>query len=358
MIQVSSPGKLYLAGEYAILSPGSQAIAVAVDRFLTVTLTPVDTIGTLETELADSMICWRWESRQIVSAQKDTFALVFSVMDVMARYTEQYDHFQIHIISELAAKNGVKLGLGSSGAVTVALVRALGQHYGLWGADPTDQERQLLFKLAALAQHQAGYQGSYGDLATIAYTGVVRYQNFDHTYLQTMPQETGPVFQNWLNESCPTLQIERLQFPDQWEFLVAWMQEAVSTDQLIQSEVSSHKQNKAFQTLIQQSKAVIPMLVQGIQTADWERVDQALQTNAKDLMNYTETVNKPYQTSQTKQATALAHTLHASSKISGAGGGDCVIALTRDFKTATDVQTLWQAHQLIPLPLSIYTERT
>ena len=37
---VSAPGKLYVAGEYAVVEPGHPAILVAVDRFLTVELEP------------------------------------------------------------------------------------------------------------------------------------------------------------------------------------------------------------------------------------------------------------------------------------------------------------------------------
>ena len=38
MIEVSAPGKLYIAGEYAVVEPGHPAIIVAVDQFITVTI--------------------------------------------------------------------------------------------------------------------------------------------------------------------------------------------------------------------------------------------------------------------------------------------------------------------------------
>ena len=36
MIEASAPGKLYIAGEYAVVEPGHPAILVAVDQFITV----------------------------------------------------------------------------------------------------------------------------------------------------------------------------------------------------------------------------------------------------------------------------------------------------------------------------------
>ena len=38
MIEVSAPGKLYIAGEYAVVEVGHPAIIVAVDQFITVTI--------------------------------------------------------------------------------------------------------------------------------------------------------------------------------------------------------------------------------------------------------------------------------------------------------------------------------
>ena len=38
MIEVTTPGKLFIAGEYAVVEPGHPAIIVAVDQFVTVAL--------------------------------------------------------------------------------------------------------------------------------------------------------------------------------------------------------------------------------------------------------------------------------------------------------------------------------
>ena len=38
MIQVKAPGKLYVAGEYAVTEPGYKSVLIAVDRFVTLQL--------------------------------------------------------------------------------------------------------------------------------------------------------------------------------------------------------------------------------------------------------------------------------------------------------------------------------
>ena len=39
MVNVKVPGKLYLAGEYAVVEPGTPAVIVAVDRFVHLKIT-------------------------------------------------------------------------------------------------------------------------------------------------------------------------------------------------------------------------------------------------------------------------------------------------------------------------------
>ncbi|MDW4053912.1 phosphomevalonate kinase, partial [Staphylococcus saprophyticus] len=38
MIQVKAPGKLYIAGEYAVTEPGYKSVLIAVDRFVTASI--------------------------------------------------------------------------------------------------------------------------------------------------------------------------------------------------------------------------------------------------------------------------------------------------------------------------------
>ena len=64
--------------------------------------------------------------------------------------------------SELDNSNGRKYGLGSSGAVTVATVKALNLYYQM------EMDRLTQFKIAALAHLAVQGNGSCGDIAALA----------------------------------------------------------------------------------------------------------------------------------------------------------------------------------------------
>lgn len=55
-----APGKLYIAGEYAVVEPGHPAVIVAVDRFIDVSLSPSEKpYGTIySSQLSSETLCW------------------------------------------------------------------------------------------------------------------------------------------------------------------------------------------------------------------------------------------------------------------------------------------------------------
>lgn len=45
MIEARAPGKLYIAGEYAVVEPAQPAVLVTVDRYLSIQLTESSDVG-------------------------------------------------------------------------------------------------------------------------------------------------------------------------------------------------------------------------------------------------------------------------------------------------------------------------
>lgn len=180
VISVSAPGKAIVCGEYAVLR-GAPAISMAVNRRARVTLTPAeDDYCTLQTPgyaegerrfrvRADGCIDW------LDDPPEDGLALVEhayrsctiqGLPGSLHRSIVRIDTREFH-----DRRSGDKLGLGSSAAVSVALVAALagGESSGVdcWSL-PSDV-------------HTA-FQGGYGsgvDVATSCRGGVIAYRKND-----------------------------------------------------------------------------------------------------------------------------------------------------------------------------------
>lgn len=124
MISVKAPGKLYIAGEYAVVETGYPAIIVALDQFVTVSINQADTIGSIvSSQFEENSIYWRREDGKMVFDNRDNpFHYILSAIRVTETYAKtlhkQLGVYHLTVESDLDAADGRKYGLGSSAAVT------------------------------------------------------------------------------------------------------------------------------------------------------------------------------------------------------------------------------------------------
>ena len=187
-----APGKLYIAGEYAVVEPGHRAVLVAVNRFITMRITPCSPAGgyagTIRSQLyATGSRPWRHRPQdglaEAVGGDDDYVISAIRVVEALvAEGGGRLGSFDLDISSELDEADGRKLGLGSSSAVTVATVRAVAGFYGL----SLDDSR--VYKLAMLASDAVQPIGSGGDIAASAVTGWVDYASPDRVWLRRARQ--------------------------------------------------------------------------------------------------------------------------------------------------------------------------
>lgn len=185
-----APGKLYIAGEYAVVEPGHRAVLVAVDRFITVRITPCspsgEYAGTISSRLyANGSRSWRRRPQdgqaEAVGGEDDYIISAIRVVEALVTQGGGRPRsFDLSVSSELEEDDGRKLGLGSSSAVTVATVRAVATFYGMAADDLT------VYKLAMLASDTVQPIGSGGDIAVSAMTGWVAYTSHE------IAHATGP----------------------------------------------------------------------------------------------------------------------------------------------------------------------
>ncbi|MET3558131.1 phosphomevalonate kinase [Streptococcus rupicaprae] len=348
---VKIPGKLYLAGEYAVVD-GALAIIAAVDQYLQVTVEASQT-GQLHSDQRDDLeLTWHRQGQWLVVDQDHPYALVQAAMQVAEDYLSALGetprtYYRLAIKSELDDTNsGQKYGLGSSGAVTVAVIKAVSLFYGQTLSPLT------LYKLSVLAQTRIGLTGSFGDLAASSFGGLISYQRPLAAWLSGKIAELtigDLVAQDW-----PNLMIERLSLPENLAFLVGWTQSVASTEGLLGQVAKNTVDKKQIrQDFVRASQTCLEGLVRAFQEADVLAICQEIRHNRSLLSNYAKQVGLLLETPALATLIDLAEKHGAAAKTSGAGGGDCGIALIADSVKANQIRDSWAAAGILPLDLMI-----
>ena len=316
MIAVKTCGKLYLAGEYAILEPGQLALIKAIPIYMKGKITFSDSYR-IYSDLFNFAVDLTPNSDY--SLIQETIALM---NDFLADRGQILRPFSLEIRGKME-REGKKFGLGSSGSVVVLVIKALLALYNL------SVDQNLLFKLASAVLLKRGDNGSMGDLACIVAEDLVLYQSFDRQKVAT-----------WLEEEKLATVLERdwgfsispVQPTLDCDFLVGWTKEvAVSSDM-----VKQIKQN-INQNFLNSSKEMVTCLVEALEQGKTEKIIEQVERASKLLEGLSADIYTP----SLRQLKEVSQDLQVVAKSSGAGGGDCGIALSFDEQSTETLKNRW-----------------
>lgn len=457
--QAEAPGKLYIAGEYAVVD-GKAAIVAAVNRYVKVT---VDAAGACDfpcdfPEDADcgrnfygrnfygKIACedknfeplyWRFDearfdgmrfggmrfggnSREFIldkgygcgfdsradacdlpaeesqatndlPAQtnvekiKKYYAYVISAMNVVDEYAREMGvlgaagaqglkggarEYNVRIESDLDdKKTGKKYGLGSSAAVTVAAVRALCKWYGLTIATPE------LCKLTIIASSLVKKSGSGGDVAASAYGGWVLYRAYNREWLKAeveMIESGDSSLCELLQRKWPRFVVKRLKVGGGLRLLVGWTGSPASSAELVGSVKAGVKDGvasgdsaareyakthaKTYEDFCAQSEKCVQKIAKSLENGDFNALLSGFAQNRALLKDLGEITGTLIETSKLTRLIEVANCAGLPAKTSGAGGGDCGIAIARsqDFDAvANRIKSEWQKNGIEALNLQV-----
>ena len=242
-IQATAPGKLFIAGEYAVVTPGQPALIAAVNRYLTVDLTPsLEEVGTIySTQQPDLTLHWKREQGLLqIIEENHPFPLITTAIEVAETYAKQQNSwneelYHLKVTSQLDdVHSNIKFGLGSSGAVVVATIDAILQWHHV------SVEPLLAYKLAAITNTLLDSNGSLGDIASSAFGGIILYQRIDTTWIQEQLQQHS--ISEVVNKEWTGLVIQPLSLPTSLKMLVGWTKEKADTSSFVSSVTHTRTQ--------------------------------------------------------------------------------------------------------------------
>lgn len=354
LITEKAPGKLYIAGEYAVVENGYPAILVALDQFITCSIeeSAAEVGKIISRQYHNNALQWHRLGEQMVVDNRDNpFSYILSAIKVTEEYARSFARelriFDLHIDSQLDSDSGKKYGLGSSAAVTVATVKALCHFYNL----PVTKDE--IFKLAAIAHFEVQGNGSLGDVAASVYGGWIAYHSFDRQWLAQQRKYLD--LRTLVDLPWPDLKIESLKAPSNLQLLIGWTGKPASTSQLVDKiSLFKARQQKEYRQFLEDSKHCIQRMVEGFHNADLESIKNEIRYNRELLKQLGTNSGVHIETPVLNKLCQIAEDFGGAAKTSGAGGGDCgIVAIDRD-SNFKQVLKKWAANKIEQLPLSVH----
>ena len=316
MTLVKTCGKLYWAGEYAILEPGQLALLKAIPIYMMAEIKASD-----EYRLYSDMFSYSVDMRP-----DSSYALIQETVALVEEYLTAQGvdlrPFSIEIRGKME-REGKKFGLGSSGSVVVLVIKAMLAFYERLA------DRELLFKLASAVLLKRGDNGSMGDIACIVSEDLVLYQSFDREKVA-----------DWLeNEDLQAVlardwgfSIASVEPVLTFDFLVGWTKEVAVSSHMVKQ--IKDNMNSSF---LQASKETVANLVKALEVGQEETIIDLLEQASQLLEDLSSDIYTP----SLRQLKNASQDLKAVAKSSGAGGGDCGIALSFDQDSTTLLKKRW-----------------
>lgn len=351
-LTVKTPGKLMVAGEYSVLEPNQHLITMAVDRYVYVTIEKSESNRLHLTDFNLTNLHWKYANEIVVESDDERISYVREALSITYTYLAElgieFDFCTISVKSELQDESGIKYGLGSSAAVVTATVTAV-LHYYL----SENVEKDLIFKLAAIAHLNVQGNGSGADIAASTYGGMVRYASFQADWLlneyENSEQMTRLIEKDWLY-----LSIKRLTWPSNFHLRIGWTGTPASTSHLVNNvlKLKSHNREQ-YDLFLKNSEQAVQQMTRGIETNDFTEFLKGVRKNRHALATIGHLANVSIETDKLRQLSDLAHNYEGAGKLSGAGGGDCGLAFVPSKKLGDSLVNAWRDNDIKPLTLTI-----
>lgn len=299
----SAPGKLMLYGEHAVVY-GSPCIVTAVDQRVRVT---VEANGEGEIHVCSPNVGLDEYHKKINRLGKDDLPKSMAFVEMLVK--RFYDKYQLKEGIRISTESdfSTQFGFGSSAAVVSALTKALSSYFG------KELENREIFEMAYQAVLDVQGVGSGFDVAASVYGGTIYYVTpgtvIEDVFEGELPMVVG---YTGVKADTPTLvrQVAELKRNEKWV-------DSVFGD---------------ISDLVNRAKMLFAK-------QDFEQLGKLMNKNQKLLSTLNvSSIELDCLIKVVRDAGAY------GAKLSGAGGGDCMIAFIPDTKKDVVVEAIKAAH--------------
>ncbi|MBI4052528.1 MAG: phosphomevalonate kinase [Candidatus Diapherotrites archaeon] len=366
-VTVSAPGKLMLSGEWSVLENGVPCIVLAVDSRVSATAreskafelhAPDVGLNRVKGTIAENTISW---TGVLDETQREAILLPKAAIETALKFlhgrgiaVKPFSVETSSAISSVSLPNGEKkkIGFGSSAAAVVAIVAAV---LKLHGVDVSSRSgKDSVYKLAALAHFLGqGKIGSGFDICASVFGNATVYRRFDAEWLLKEVESRKPL-PEIVDSEWKGYYAEPIVLPPDFRLCVGWTGKSASTKELVLKIREFKKENeKDYWNVINAIKRTTEQLIGALKANDKKMAMAMLDENRALLKVLSDKSKNNLETPELARLADLAVECGAAGKFSGAGGGDCAIAVCFDGKTAEKVKRAWKENGFVPVDVRV-----
>ena len=316
---VKTGGKLYIAGEYSVLTPNQSAIIKNIDIFMQ---------AEIKFSEKYSIYSDMYDYSVTLEEDDENYSLITETVKTVNEYLQlkgvDIQPFDMKITGKME-RNGKKYGIGSSGSVTVLTVKAMAKLYSY------NISSEEFFKLSSYVLLKRGDNGSMGDIACISYENPVMYTSFDRNLIKEKMKNSS------LREIMDLqwgYKIEKIDCPEKYEFLAGWTGiPSISGKMIIEVKNSINKE------FLEKSEEIVRNLKNGIEQGNKKIISENVEENSKLL----KMMHEKIYSWKLLELVESAEGLDICAKSSGAGGGDCGIAISFNRNDTEKLLERWES---------------
>ncbi|MBL7160255.1 MAG: phosphomevalonate kinase [Candidatus Aenigmarchaeota archaeon] len=361
-MHVSAPGKLFVSGEWAILEVGNPGIVAAVNKRVHAEISQAEEFLVTIDDFGIKDLKLTWDGKVLspegeVNAGDIKFlkASIETVLRFLGENSVEFKPFSIRTWGEDTqieiGGQQKKIGFGSSAATVVAVVKAVLDFHGYQAG------KEEIYKLSAIVHYNAqGKVGSGFDVAASTYGGLFVYKRFDAKWLVEQ-MEAGISLKEIVSQEWPGFMVEPLEVSEDFRLDIGWTKESASTSAMIKQLNAWAADNKeAYNQAFAGIASLVGELIPAWKEQNREKVLDLLRKNESLLQDLGQKSGVPIETADLKTLSEIANRAGGAGKLSGAGGGDCGIAVSFSPEVSEKIKQAWKEAGLYLIDATIDRE--
>lgn len=325
--KISVPGKLFIAGEYAVVE-GYHAILLPTKAALHVNIESSNTWSIYSTQWDNPV---EYTVDEVASKQSDIWRkTLHTVYSYLKDINTEIKPHRILITSDFDQMNH-KLGLGSSGALTIGLIEAVLTFHQV-AFTPLES-----YKLGVLSTLDIMSQSSYADVACSAFKKPIMYKKFIPLYMNTN-------LKTLMSQTWEGLLIE--SFDAEIPLIVVHTNQSASSTTLVETlNQSIDDATKSF--IFKQIDTCSTQMYQAILEKNYAQLSTWMMQHERYIHQLDSYTNQAIYIPEIKHIFQILKTYHVAFKTSGAGGGDNIIAVIPSVEMYNEMKHQFKSYPVI-----------